>query len=42
MNKKGAWLTICPREYDDCLVCEPLDVQRDTLSAMPVANDQIH
>ena len=42
MNKKGAWLTICPSEYDDCLVCEPLDVQRDTLSAMPVATDQLH
>lgn len=42
MNKKGAWLTICPNEYDMCLVCEPLDVQRDTLCAMPVANDTSH
>jgi hypothetical protein len=42
MGKKGAWLTICPNEYDNCLVCEPLDVQRDTLCAMPVANDQLH
>lgn len=42
MNKKGALLTICPNEYDTCLVCDPLEVQRDTLCAMPVANDTNH
>jgi hypothetical protein len=42
MGKKGAWLTICPSDYDTCLVCEPFEVQRDTLCAMPVANDKLH
>lgn len=42
MSKKGAWLTICPNEYDMCLVCEPLEVQRDTLVSMPVVNDTSH